>query len=61
MPASQLKPKLVAVLSDDYSAKLIGASDLVMIVAPVPTADITLSPLTLVAVTVALIMSPVLN
>lgn len=57
VPMSHYRPRLVAVRSEVFSAKLSGASGLVMIVAPVPIRDTGLSPLIFVAITLTLTKS----
>ena len=53
LPALHVRPRFVAVRSDVFSARLIGASELVIIVAPLPVGDASEIPLTFVTTTLA--------
>jgi hypothetical protein len=57
-PAVHCKPKADAVLSAVSSIRLIGASGLVITIAPLPASDTIESPLELVATTLAKMLSP---
>ena len=61
MPALHVIPKAVAVLKEVSSAKLIGASGDVIIVAPLPIFDSIEVPLTFVAVTLKETLAPRLS
>ena len=61
LPSVQVRPRVVADRSDVFSDKLIGASGVEIIVAPLPADEATELPFTLVAKTLAWTLALELN